>query len=597
MFELKDTASNHPIHLPFKENFKDDTFNYSNLSIDNSLLQFMLSGIEDVVWYWDQRETSIRLSARWLQWTGYESSTVDTSGEKWRPLIHPEDQDAVKNYFRSFQNDQSQASSGEFRICLQNGLYQWVSCYSSGSYDAEGCLLRMVGSLKDISQQKSMEIQLRHLHDYDQITELHSYKYTVSKLDSVLKSRQKGTVLLVDIDGFSKLKGTYGILTGNELLRVVSNLLKGRIRESDLLSRFDEDKFIILLSNSTGKRKAENVAQRILEIFHYPFEIFNQKLYVTASVGIVFLPSDCDNVFDLIKHGNSAIYAAREYGPNRFELYKESTSNYVQKLNIENELRNAVEKNEFLLYYQPIVQRTGRLTGVEALIRWNHPEKGVLLPNDFIPVAEAGEIIVAIGNRVLNAACIQNKRWQDLGYPAICTAVNISARQLQKDDFVDSVLNALSNSGLSPEYLELELTESVLVESMNKTAKKLEYLRNLGVKVALDDFGSGYSSLNYLKSLPIDKIKIDRSFINDINKNSKVEAIISAIITLSQKMHLELVAEGVENTEQLDFLTEMGCNLIQGYIYSRPLPLDEIEEILRRSEISIDEVNYNYYQI
>ncbi|MBN7774320.1 putative bifunctional diguanylate cyclase/phosphodiesterase [Clostridium aminobutyricum] len=598
MFEIKKIENNKLINLSSKRNFSEETVTLHAPFSEASNYQQIMNAIEDPVWYWNIEDSFITFSSKWKEITGYEETRLHINNGKWMSIIHQDDHHIIRDYLYQFQQRQVRPLTSEFRIKLKDETCKWFSCHSIAAYDTQDQLVSIAGTLKDISYQKSMEEQLRYLHDYDPVTKLHSYTYALDILASYLKFSKKGTVLFIDINGFRKIKSTYGILVGDELLRVIGRLLNERSRENDLISRIDEDKFIILMSDSTDKQKSAKVARRILNVLNTPFSIFDQDLYVNVSIGIVFLPGDIKDVFDLIKHGNSAIYAARESSSEKMEFFSEhSKARYPQRFNIENDLRRASEKNEFSLYYQPIVKTTGKLAGVEALIRWKHPKRGLVYPTDFIHIAETSGMIASIGNWVLNTACLQNKVWQDKGYPKIRTAVNISAKQLQEPDFFNTVKTALNISGLNPEYLELELTESVLVESMNKAAKTLERLKEMGVKIALDDFGNGYSSLNYLKSLPIDKIKIDRSFIKDINKNAKIEAIISAMITLSQKMNLEIVAEGVEEADQLNFLDQMGCHLIQGYIYSKPLPLEDIEPIVKHSEIILSGNSYNYYQI
>jgi diguanylate cyclase (GGDEF)-like protein len=450
---------------------------------------------------------------------------------------------------------------------------------------------------------KGLEDQLKLLNDFDPVTGLSSSKYMISKLDFFVK-QANGTVgnvavLFIDLDGYRKILDAYGMQVGSELLKYIGKKLKECIRENDTISRIDGDQFIILLTEINDKYNSENISERILDIFKGSFQIDGHDLYITASIGVVLFPVNSTDVFDLLNSGNSAIYAAKEQGKNQYQYFKKQVSeNQIKRYNLENELRHSVKKNEFIMFYQPIVKgRTNKVAGMEALIRWLHPQKGLLPPIDFIDILEETGLIIPIGTWVINTVCKQNKIWQDKGYSIFCIAVNISVKQLQQPDFVEIVKQALSESGLEAKYLELEITESVLVESMNAATKVLDRLKELGVIITLDDFGTGYSSLNYLKSLPIDKIKIDKSFTWDINKNSKVEAIISAIVMLSNRMKLEIVAEGVETTAQLDYLIEQGCELFQGYLYSKPLPLDQIEKIIIKTDIVLDRDTFNFYQI
>ncbi|MGA9227377.1 MAG: EAL domain-containing protein, partial [Mesobacillus sp.] len=394
---------------------------------------------------------------------------------------------------------------------------------------------------------------------------------------------QELAVLFLDLDRFKIINDTKGHRVGDLLLKVVASRLKNAVQDKGLVSRQGGDEFIILLKG-LNKAQVIEVAERILGEFSEGIDVENQEFFVTPSIGISMAPGDGQDEETLIKHADTAMYLAKERGKNNFQFYTNQLHGLSsRKMELENGLRKALEQDQLMLHYQPQVNlETGKIIGVEALVRWQHPENGIISPGEFIPLAEETGLIVPLGKWVLQKASAQNKEWHDKGFSSIPISVNISVRQLQEDRFIDTVKQILDQTGLDPSYLDLEITESIMQNSEN-TAMILNQLKDLGVTLAIDDFGTGYSSLSLLKHLPIDKIKIDKSFVDDIIHHANQGAMVKTIIDMGHNLQFDVIAEGVEEQEQVAFLLRNGCMIGQGYHFSRPLPPDAMEDLLKKN--------------
>ncbi|MDP4171901.1 MAG: EAL domain-containing protein, partial [Bacillota bacterium] len=441
---------------------------------------------------------------------------------------------------------------------------------------------------RDISQRKKAEKTIEYMAYYDALTGLPNRNMFRKHLNEALNHPESPmlAVLFLDLDRFKIINDTKGHTTGDYILQIVAKRLKNAVKDDGMVSRQGGDEFIILLDN-VDKEKTVVVAQRILEEFSYPMEVNQQEFFVSPSLGISLAPSDGTDEETLIKHADTAMYLAKELGKNNFQFYTSKLQGLSsQKMELENGLRKAIEQKQFILYYQPQIDlESGSMIGVEALIRWQHPNRGFISPGDFIPLAEETGLIVPIGKWVLKSACEQNKLWQENGMKTIPIAVNISVRQFQDDDFVESVTKILHETGLDPRFLELEITESIM-QNIERSTVILNQLKELGVKISIDDFGTGYSSLSYLKHLPIDSIKIDKSFVDDIIDHSSQGAMVKTIIDMGHNLNFNVIAEGIEKPEQEAFLKENGCKVGQGYLYSRPLAAEQLQEFISVSSIS-----------
>jgi diguanylate cyclase (GGDEF)-like protein len=385
-------------------------------------------------------------------------------------------------------------------------------------------------------------------------------------------------VLYLDLDSFKMINDTMGHAHGDELIKLVSERLVSIIRRSDSIARIGGDEFLILVQNRADENSAATIASRLNEAFRHHFDLAGNEVHITASIGIAFYPADGADAETLIKNADIAMYAAKEKGKNKYELCTPVMKNsLLENMELTNQLYRAVGRKEFELHYQPQVDiNSGMIVGFEALIRWNHPEWGMIPPGKFISIAEKTGLILPIGEWVLKNACRQMKQWHDQGFQRVPVAVNLSVRQFMDYDLVGMVSRVLRETGLEPGYLELEITESILMEDTKSIAKTLHQMDQMGVKISIDDFGMKYSSLNYLKQIPIHRLKIDMSFVQGIAVNPKDEIIIDGIITLAKNLGIDVLAEGVETLPQLDFLKNARCFIVQGFYLFKPMTAEKI---------------------
>lgn len=425
---------------------------------------------------------------------------------------------------------------------------------------------------RDISQRKKAEAMIKRLAYFDVLTGLPNRVQLRCHLEAALKENdgQNIAVLFLDLDRFKIINDTKGHAVGDQVLKKVARKLEKAVNGEGFVARNGGDEFIILLRDS-DKEKAENIANRILAEFSKAIKIVRNDFFVTTSIGISLTPEDGNDEDTLIQHADTAMYYAKKRGKNNFQFYNCQLDKQSQrKLELENDLRKAIESNQFELYFQPQVEMaSGKIVGMEALVRWNHPDQGLISPVEFIPLAEETGLIVPLGEWVLRTACEQNKIWQDNGQFWVPIAVNISVRQLQEERFIEMVKDILANTDLDPCYLELEITESMMLDYDN-SSDLLKQLKEIGVSIAIDDFGTGYSSISRLKYLPIDRIKIDKSFVDEIIHHPSLGSLVKTIIDMGQNLGFKVVAEGIESQAQVDFLLENNCQVGQGFYYGKP---------------------------
>ncbi|MBL0385497.1 EAL domain-containing protein [Tumebacillus sp. ITR2] len=402
-----------------------------------------------------------------------------------------------------------------------------------------------------------------------------------AKLAEVQKKRKKLAVLFLDLDRFKFINDTLGHRVGDLLLQGVVERLQRVMRRDETLYRLGGDEFI-LVTECEQKSDGLERANALLHHMEDPFEIDDHELFITTSIGLSWYPDDGEDMETLFKNADMAMYRAKDHGRNNVQQY-ESVMNVhaVERLQLEKDLRKAIEREEFRVFYQPQIDiDSGRMIGMEALVRWQHPERGMVSPGLFIPLAEETNLIVPIGEWVMRTACVQTKRWHDAGFPHIRVSINLSAHQFTQPSLVSKVRTILEETGIEPKYVDLEITESITMTNVDKAISTMSELTGLGIQISIDDFGTGYSSLSYLKKFPIHTLKIDQSFVRDIPQNSDDAAIATAVIAMAHSLNLNVIAEGVETEEQLEFLRERNCNEYQGYLCSRPLPPHEFEELL-----------------
>jgi diguanylate cyclase (GGDEF)-like protein len=450
-------------------------------------------------------------------------------------------------------------------------------------------------SIRYAIQRKRTEDHIFRMAYYDDLTRLPNRVLFQDRLRQAIVSAERNNnlaaVLLLDIDNFKRINDTFGHHMADQLLSGIGDRLNDTMRKTDsiahqsgteLFARIGGDEFTVLLNEIRGVADAARIAKRIIESLSRPFTLDNNEIFITTSIGMAIFPDDGRDVDSLLKNADAALYHAKEQGKNNFQYYRQSMNAAAfERLTMENDLRKAIERNELLLYYQPQIDlRTGKISGMEALLRWNHHVRGMIMPSDFIPLAEDTGLIIPISKWIMHTACVQNKAWQKEGLQTIPVSVNLSSLQFRQKNILGTILQVLEKSKLKPDYLILEITESSLMENTEETFATLNALSELGLRLAIDDFGTGYSSLSYLKRFPLYAIKIDRSFIKGIPTNPGDAAIVKAIIAMAHSLELQVVAEGVETEEQLDFLRNVVCDEMQGFLFSRPLPSEELSKLL-----------------
>ena len=466
-----------------------------------------------------------------------------------------------------------------------------IELFSAGTIQPDDALMQLLKSLSSqigqSFQRRLAEDQLRFIATHDSLTDLPNRSLFNERLRHALHQGTRYTrgiaVMFIDMDRFKVVNDSLGHSAGDRLLQDSAKRLAECLRESDTVARLGGDEFVVMIENFTAPKDAIAVAQKVLASLAKPFFVDGQEFLMSASIGISTFPDDGKDAETLLKNADIAMYRAKDQGRNNYQFYSAQMNKHTfERLAMESSLRRAVERNEFQLHYQPKLDlRTGAIAGVEALVRWQHPDWGMVSPAQFIPLAEETGLIVQIGEWVLRAACEQNKRWRDQGIPPLRVAVNLSARQFAQKTLLSDIAKTIAQSGLTPDCIELEITESLVMTNPEHATETLHKLKTMGISLSIDDFGTGYSSLAYLKRFPIDCIKIDRSFIKDIPAEADDMAITKGVIALGHSLRLKVVAEGVETKEQQDFLRSNDCDEMQGYLFSKPLPAEEVTALLK----------------
>ncbi len=558
-------------------------------------------------WQWNVEQQQLSRSREAVRITGaLARGTLDPITEL-LPLVHPADRENVEKIYTTVLQG-GVTDQLEYRINAANGTERIVHEELEVNLDSDGQVIRLFGTVQDVTNRRESEERIRHLAYYDSVTGLPNRtllkEYIRKALSAARRYKRSTALLFLDLDRFKRINDTLGHSTGDALLRMVAERLSACLRDSDLLSpiakapiddeknwsavpessvaRLGGDEFVILLSEIRRPEDAAMVAKRVIETLQNPFMLGESEVYVTGSIGISTYPEDGDSDESLLKYADAAMYYAKDDGRNRYHFYTQSINQRaIERVDLESSLRKALEKGEFALHYQPKINiHSGLITGAEALLRWNCPRRGFVPPDTFIPIAEESGLIIPIGEWVLKEACRQNKCWQNQGLTPIRMSVNISAAQCQDAKLWDTVASVLKETQLAPELLELEVTETLLMRDIETSIAILKRLKSLGLKISIDDFGTGYSSLSYLKRLPLDTIKIDRSFIQDIDTDPDDATIVAATINLGHNMRLNVLAEGVEEVSELEFLRQHNCDEIQGYLFSKPLSADDFQQWL-----------------
>jgi diguanylate cyclase (GGDEF)-like protein/PAS domain S-box-containing protein len=535
----------------------------------------------DGIWDWNLRNDQIYYSPRWKTILGISEDLILQSPADWFDRIHPADRERFDQAIWQHLERKSQSLECEYRILHQDGTYRWMLCRALALFDDNQRPYRIAGSQADITIRKQIEEQLTHRASHDELTNLPNRAFFINRLTIALQNARRGSehsaaVLFLDIDHFKLINDSLGHGSGDALLREFALRIRNCLQPNDVFARFGGDEFAILIHRIQKEDEATRLADNIQAALQTTFMIDGLDLQISTSIGIVFLTSQYQLIENLMRDVDAAMYHAKLKGRARYEVFQAHMhEDSIKRLQMEAEIRRAIHEKEFVLYYQPIFQAgTLELMGFEALLRWQHPVRGLLFPGDFIHIAEESGLVVPIGEWVLHTACKQAKAWQQMTGLPLKMAVNLSAAQFNNRKLVPTIRSVLSDSGFNPNLLELELTESVAMTNYGETNQFLSELRASGISISIDDFGSGYSSLDHIRFLPASTLKIDRAFIKDLAQDNS--AIVTAIITMAHQLQLQVIAEGVESKDQLSMLQEMQCDQVQGFFLSKPAPPETI---------------------
>jgi diguanylate cyclase (GGDEF)-like protein/PAS domain S-box-containing protein len=548
-----------------------------------------VQGANDGLWDWDVSEGTVYLSPRWREMLGCADAEVEGSFEGWMRWVHPEDRDSVRSALDAHFRGGGSHFELEHRMLHRSEQVRWVRTRGVVVREADGVVVRMAGSMTDVTDRKRAEEQLLHDAFHDGLTGLANRALLVDRMNVSLAAQRRDeaspfAVLVLDVDRFKNVNDSLGHGLGDELLLQVGQRLKQVVREGDTVARLGGDEFAVQVNRVRDAGDAVHLAERIKAVLGQPFSLGEQEVFVTASVGIALSADGATSADGMLRDADIAMYRAKGAGRARYEIFDRKMHRAaVRLLSMETELRRAVDQGDFVMHYQPIVSLDdGRIVGFEALVRWNHPERGLVAPTAFIAIAEETGLIVPLGWWVLEHACRQARQWQ-LAFPSeppLFMSVNVSGKLFTQADAVDGVVRILEASQLEPESLRLEVTESVVMEHTEQAMRKLLELRAFGVQLSIDDFGTGYSSLSYLQRFRYDSLKIDRSFVSSMGSAGDSRAIVETILGLASSLGIGVVAEGVETAEQVERLRQMKCPLGQGYWFARPLAVPAAEELL-----------------
>ncbi|WP_019637279.1 sensor domain-containing protein [Paenibacillus fonticola] len=568
--------------------------NYDKLVENQEMLQrneeqhrLVIEASNSGIWEIDLIRNRKFYSPRWFELLGY-SKDDHVPSDILDDLVHPEDVSALQEAMRAATEGQVELFECEHRLRLKSGEYRWFLTRGKVLFDSEGQAYRMAGSVEDIQELKMSQQRLHHLAYYDTLCGLPNRLYMLKELDAYFsKSAGKAAIFFVDTDNFKYVNDTMGHKFGDLLLIEASTRLSKLIGDDGMLFRLGGDEFVIFMQDIQHEEEAAVTAQRVIAGFKEPFRINESDLQVSVSIGISYYPKDGSNTEEILRNADVAMYNAKEAGKGKYVRFDPAfLQTFNERVELEMQLGRGIENEEFILHYQPKISlRTGRIVGFEALIRWNSPVLGFLPPRTFIRIAENSRLIVPIGEWVLAEACKFAAKLQSEMYGKLRVAVNISIVQLAQDNFVNMVLRTLEETGLLPEHLELEITESASMESLSMLIFKLEQLQSAGIHIALDDFGTGYSSLSYLQQMPLTTLKVDRTYITQISDQGDDRSLARVMVMLGRRMGLNVVAEGVETVKQLQYVKQSKYDHIQGFYISRPLPEAEALSLIQGNKV------------
>ena len=554
------------------------------LLTQKNFLRTIINVIPDLIWLKDTEGKYLACNSKFEKLYGAKESEI----------IGKDDFDFVNvesaQYFR--ENDRmviemGGSHSNEEVLTFADGGYEGLfETIKTPMKDGEGNVIGVLSIARDISERKAREEELSKYANYDMLTDLANRTLFMDRLSHLIDQRksndQYSAVFFIDLDNFKEINDTMGHATGDEVLKSVATILHSVIRKDDTLARIGGDEFTVLLENINAPLDAGLVAQKMLDVLQIPMTVGDHQFHITASIGIAIAPDDAYSAESLLRFADMAMYNAKENGKNNYKFYKKDFSNQsFERVLIENDLRYALKNQEFVLYYQPHINvLNNKVIGAEALLRWNHPQKGMIMPLDFISIAESSGQFNHIGSWVIRQAMEDITKWKANNFNIETISINLSVKQLNDKALISSIKDSLEATGCHPDWIEFEITEGYVMSNHHATMELLQKINDIGCKISIDDLGMGYCSLEHLKNPPIQKLKIDQSFIQHIPGNINDEAVVSAIILIAKSMNIEVIATGVENTPQQEFLLEHGCSFSQGFLYTKPLPKEEFEVYL-----------------
>ena len=545
-------------------------------------LEYVIQGANLGYWDWDYVSNKQWVNDTWLQFLGLERADIKEEVTDWSDAIHPDDKNIAQKAIQ-FTIKYGHPYVIEFRMRHKKGHWVWIE--GSGAvvkWDEESKKpLRLAGTHRDISERKKAQEEITFLALNDPLTKLPNRYFLKQHLVKVLEEREKNAFLFLDLDFFKNINDLYGHSVGDIVIQEAAERFKACLSKHEFISRVGGDEFVII----TTKSQSVILSERLIQSLCVPFHINNEQFTLGVSIGIAIASQDGENFEELFKNADTAMYVAKSSGKNRYAFYTSSmTDEILSTTLLDKEMKQGIEEEQFILHYQPLIDLSSdAIMGAEVLVRWQHPEKGLIFPNEFIPRAEETHLIIPLGELILKKAFQQLFEWDKQGIFKGMIAINISSVQIEQDDFIAKIEALCKELCVDTSKIELEVTESFLMKNPKKSAQTLQKLENLGFSIAVDDFGTGYSSLSYLKTFPIHKLKIDRSFIQDLPEDKDDRAIVRAIISLAKNLELDVLAEGVETQAQKEFLIENWCDSAQGYLFAKPLTREDFERLIHKN--------------
>ncbi|MFA6377482.1 MAG: EAL domain-containing protein, partial [Acholeplasmataceae bacterium] len=565
-----------------KQNFSLEE-NKKQLQLSNQRYQIAVEGSHDGIWDWDIEKDIYEVSSNWYKEFGYTAETAPHSFVELIKLIHKDDREKTKSDVKKYFMRETSEYESVFRLRLSNDEYRNVLSKGLGIWENDK-LVRMVGSHTDITEHVQMEETLYKMAYIDSLTNLPSKNGVESEVNRFISEEKKSRFAFVyfDIDNFKQINETTGHTIGDQLLMDVAKILQNQISAPNFVSRVGGDEFILLIESPFEEDKIIEIIKSIILPIEKVWIFGSQKFYLAMSAGVTFYPRDGINFSELFQKADTALFFAKDNGRGQIKVFNETMKESTQRLiDLSVEIRTAIKNNEFAIHYQPIYRlSTNKIIGVEALIRWTHPEKGMVSPAEFIPLAERSQIITAIDTYVFERVLQQKSKWNELGLNDFYISVNLSKRSLESPNLISEIIDYINQYNIDPRSIRIEVTETSVIQNFDLAIKTLTKLRALGIMVMMDDFGTGFSSLTYLERLPIDVVKIDREFIKRIVTEKKNALILESIITLIHRLGMRVVAEGVETFEQLEIVKKYHCDIVQGFYFSKALPPDELEYLI-----------------